>query len=55
MEAQNVNKFKIELQFMGHYKEPNLDIKYTRSADPTVYELNYDPRYRKWDVNIVPS
>jgi Sir2 family len=40
--------FKIELEFMGHYGEPNLEIFYQRRDVQTLYLLEYDPATGEW-------
>ncbi|KAJ4391518.1 hypothetical protein N0V93_005136 [Gnomoniopsis smithogilvyi] len=44
----------LELQFMGHYGEPNLKMKYTywaRESEETVYGLEYDPATGHWVIH----
>lgn len=44
----------LKLQFMGHYREPNLDITYTyrgRDSEEAAYGLEYDPVTGNWVVN----
>jgi len=53
LKVENVEKVKINLYFMGHYLEPNLEIDYTISDQPIIYELNYDPRYRFWNTKTI--
>jgi hypothetical protein len=40
--------FKIELEFMGHYGEPNREIVYQRRDRDTFYLLDYDPATGEW-------
>lgn len=43
---------KLELEFMGHYGEPNLDITYEYQAGDGrehFYLLEYDPQTRNWE------
>lgn len=45
---------QLELHFMGHYGEPNLDVTYTYGGldiDEAVYDLQYDPATGKWVVD----
>ncbi|RFU34118.1 hypothetical protein B7463_g2209, partial [Scytalidium lignicola] len=44
---------KLELEFMGHYGEPNVDISYeytNESNTQAVYLLEYNPYTREWKV-----
>ena len=40
--------FKIELEFMGHYGEPNLEVVYQCCDRETFYLLAYDPATGEW-------
>jgi len=53
LKMQDVDKVKIKVEFVGHYFEPDLEIDYVLSNKPTNYELNYDFRFRTWDVKII--
>ncbi|KAI1410896.1 DHS-like NAD/FAD-binding domain-containing protein [Hypoxylon sp. FL1857] len=47
-------ELKLELEFMGHYGEPNLDISYEyRGEDDaqTLYFLEYNPHTGEWKAN----
>jgi len=46
-------KVNIKFQFFGHYLEPDLNLEHVLQADPKLYELNYDPKYRTWAVSVV--
>ena len=46
--------FKLELEFMGHYGEPNLEIKYHLPGDPNtekLYMLEYNPQTGVWNTS----
>lgn len=44
---------KLELEFMGHYNEPDLKLTHLYRGDKEVmYLLNYDPQTGKWTVDI---
>ena len=54
----------LELEFMGHYFEPKLDISYVYGGDEdamTSYLLEYDPLTGEWrtsvadDIKIMPE
>jgi len=53
LKMEDIDKVKIKLEFIGHYFEPDLEIEYVISNKPTHYELNYDFRFRSWDVKVV--
>jgi hypothetical protein len=40
--------FKIELEFKGHYGEPNLGIVYSRRDCEALFLLDYDPKTGEW-------
>lgn len=45
---------EFELEFMGHYNEPNLIISYKFSGQPdhqAVFNLQYDPSTGQWTVS----
>ncbi|KAI0133755.1 DHS-like NAD/FAD-binding domain-containing protein [Xylariales sp. AK1849] len=47
-------QFKLELEFMGHYGEPNLEITHlydSNSDGQTLYLLEYNPQTGEWKVN----
>lgn len=47
-------ELKFELEFMGHYGEPNLEITYEyheSSEQQTLYLLDYDPMTGVWSTN----
>lgn len=49
-------EISLELQFMGHYGEPNLNMRHTyggQESEETVYELEYDPATGHWVVKQV--
>ena len=41
-------QLKLELEFMGHYGEPNLEIIHTVGDAKTLHLLEYDPYTRAW-------
>lgn len=46
-------ELKLQLEFMGHYGEPNLDIIYEYSGEgdgQTLYLLEYNPQNGEWKV-----
>ncbi|KAF3769752.1 DHS-like NAD/FAD-binding domain-containing protein [Cryphonectria parasitica EP155] len=46
---------KLDLEFMGHYGEPNLGITYRYEGEDrkeTVYDLEYNPMSRTWVINV---
>ncbi len=46
-------QLKIELEFMGHYDEPNLEIIHEyngKSDEKTTYYLSIDPYVKEWAV-----
>ncbi|OTB05555.1 hypothetical protein M426DRAFT_56743 [Hypoxylon sp. CI-4A] len=46
-------QLKLELEFMGHYGEPNLDIIYEHSGEggaQSLYLLEYNPQAGEWKV-----
>ena len=48
-------QLKLELEFMGNYGEPNVEIVYEYHEDrdgKTVYLLEYDPQTGVWNVSI---
>ncbi|KAI4863352.1 DHS-like NAD/FAD-binding domain-containing protein [Hypoxylon rubiginosum] len=58
-------QLKLELEFMGHYGEPNLDIVFEHSGDDNdaqvLYLLEYNPQNGEWkvtkqagDLNLAP-
>lgn len=45
---------KLELEFMGNYGEPNLEVTYEydgNDVEETVYLLEYDPTTGNWGIN----
>ncbi|KAF2666934.1 DHS-like NAD/FAD-binding domain-containing protein [Microthyrium microscopicum] len=47
------SKLNLELEFMGHYGEPNLIIGHGFSgeeAQHSIYELDYNPRNGQWNI-----
>lgn len=45
---------KLELEFMGHYGEPNLEITYNvgeEGGNEAVYSLEYSTVTRKWSIS----
>lgn len=47
------SQLKLELEFMGHYNEPNVELTHLYRGDEEVmYLLNYNPQTGKWTVSI---
>jgi mono-ADP-ribosyltransferase sirtuin 6 len=47
------SQLKLELEFMSHYNEPNVELTHLYRGDEEVmYLLNYDPQTGKWTVDI---
>ncbi|KAI1371704.1 NAD-dependent deacetylase sirtuin-7 [Hypoxylon crocopeplum] len=47
-------QFKLQLEFMGHYGEPNLEITYEydgRGDAQTLYLIEYDPQTGEWKTS----
>lgn len=54
--GQPPRKMRLELSFMGHYKEPDLAIELPMPdalLSPMTCELTYDPRTRGWEAAAV--
>ncbi|KAJ5200720.1 hypothetical protein N7491_008474 [Penicillium cf. griseofulvum] len=44
-------QLKLELEFMGHYNEPNLELVHDYNGDePGLYILEYNPQNRAWVI-----
>lgn len=44
------SQLKLELEFIGHYNEPNLELTHLYRGDEKVmYLLNYNPQTENWD------
>ncbi|KAH7407476.1 DHS-like NAD/FAD-binding domain-containing protein [Cadophora sp. MPI-SDFR-AT-0126] len=51
-------ELKVELEFMGHYREPDLEIayRYRGGVDTeSLYLLAYDPVARKWETEMADN
>lgn len=56
--AEGALEVQLELQFMGHYGEPNLDMTHVIEdgslAVETIYGLDYNPRNGEWNYTRLP-
>lgn len=54
-QAEAGTKVELELQFMGHYGEPNLEIVFDykgQANEEAIYGLDYNPITGQWDVRL---
>lgn len=47
-----VGQLKLDLEFMGHYNEPNLELVHTYNGDEeALYILKFNPQNGEWEVD----
>ncbi|KAK4667725.1 uncharacterized protein QC764_001430 [Podospora pseudoanserina] len=50
MDGQEELRLKLELEFMGNYLEPNVEIVHSTKCSERLYLLEYSPYTREWQV-----